>query len=191
MTKHNSAVFLTLLFCLGGVFVAWAQHSEEVWTDLFNGKDFSGWKQLNGKAIYEVVDGVVVGTSVAKTPNSFMTTEKTYGDFILEFEVMVDPDLNSGVQIRSLSKADYRNYRVHGYQVEIDPSSRAYSGGIYDEARRGWLYTLARNKMGQKAFKNGEWNKYRIEAIGPEIRVWIGHRCIDNGFQYCLHSPHQ
>ena len=128
---------------------------------------------MNGKALYEVVDGMVVGTSVANTPNSFMTTEKTYSDFILEFEVMVDPELNSGVQIRSLSKADYRDYRVHGYQVEIDPSPRAYSGGLYDEARRGWLYPLARNDKGRKAFRNGQWNKYRIEAIGNTIRTWI------------------
>ena len=173
MTKHNKALRLTVAFFFIVLYSASAQYSEEAWTDLFNGKDFTGWKQLNGKATYEVIDGVIVGTSVAKTPNSFMTTEKTYGDFILEFEVMVDPNLNSGVQIRSLSKADYRDYRVHGYQVEIDPSPRAYSGGLYDEARRGWLYPLARNEKGRKAFRNGQWNKYRIEAIGSSIRTWI------------------
>ncbi len=173
MMRNNNPLFLTLFFCFAGILGASAQYSEEAWTDLFNGKDFSGWKQLNGKALYEVKDGMVVGTSVAKTPNSFMTTEKTYSDFILEFEVMVDPQLNSGVQIRSLSKKDYRDYRVHGYQVEIDPSPRAYSGGLYDEARRGWLYPLSRNEKGRKAFRNGQWNKYRIEAIGNTIRTWI------------------
>ena len=75
-----------------------------------------------------------------KEPNSFMATEQTYGDFILEFEVKCHPDLNSGVQFRSESKPDYNNGRVHGYQCEIDPSDRAWSGGLYDEARRvGWL----------------------------------------------------
>jgi hypothetical protein len=62
--------------------------------------------------------------------------------------------------------------------VELDPSPRAYSGGIYDEARRGWLYPLSRNKKGQKAFLNGQWNTYRVEAIGNSIRTWVnGVQC--------------
>ena len=107
------------------------------------------------------------------TPNSFLCTKENYGDFILEFEVLVDPLLNSGVQIRSESRPDYRNGRVHGYQVELDPSPRAWTGGLYDEARRGWLYSLTRNERAQKAFKQGDWNTIRVEAIGPSIRTWV------------------
>ena len=92
------------------------------WQQLFNGKDFTGFKQLNGKAPYRVENGCMVGQTVDKEPNSFMATEQTYGDFILEFEVKCHPDLNSGVQFRSESKPDYNNGRVHGYQCEIDPS---------------------------------------------------------------------
>ena len=143
------------------------------WQDLFNGKDLTGWKQLNGKAVYEVVDGTIRGTTVSNTPNSFLTTEKEYGDFILELEFLVDTSMNSGIQIRSLSKPEYQNGRVHGYQVEIDPSVRGWSGGIYDEARRGWLTTMEYNPPAKKAFKNGTWNKYRIEAIGNTIRTWV------------------
>lgn len=150
-----------------------AQKSKDGWQDLFNGKDLTGWKQLNGQARYEVKDGAIVGTSVMGTPNSFLTTEKDYGDFILELDVKVDNKLNSGIQIRSLSKPDYMNGRVHGYQVEIDPSDRAYSAGIYDEARRGWLYPLDLNPEGKKAFKRDAWNKYRIEAIGNSIRTFL------------------
>ena len=146
---------------------------QDGWQALFNGTDFRGWTQLNGQATYKVKDGVIIGISKMNTPNSFMCTEKDYGDFILEFEVKVDAALNSGVQFRSLSKADYAKGRVHGYQVEIDPSERAYSGGIYDEARRGWLYPLSQNPMGRAAFKNGRWNHYRVEAIGNTIRTWI------------------
>jgi len=153
--------------------MASAQKSKDGWVDLFNGKDLTGWKQLNGKAKYEVKDGAIVGTSVANTPNSFLTTEKDYGDFILECDVKVDNKLNSGIQIRSLSKEDYNNGRVHGYQVEIDPSDRAWSGGLYDEARRGWLYTMDVNPEGKKAFKKEAWNKYRIEAIGNTIRTFV------------------
>ncbi|MEL7587131.1 MAG: DUF1080 domain-containing protein [Prolixibacteraceae bacterium] len=150
------------------------------WTNLFNGKDLTGWKQLNGKAKYEVVNGEIVGTTVANTPNSFMTTEKNYGDFILELELLVDSRMNSGIQIRSLSKPDYKDGRVHGYQCEVDPAERAWSGGIYDEGRRGWLYPLDLNPCGRKAFKKDEWNHYRIEAIGNSIRTWVnGIPCAD------------
>ncbi|GAA4447098.1 DUF1080 domain-containing protein [Ravibacter arvi] len=150
-----------------------AQKKEAGWVSLFNGKDLKGWKQLNGSAKYEVVDGAIVGTSVANTPNSFLTTEKNYGDFIFECDVQVDDKLNSGIQFRSLSKPDYRDGRVHGYQCEIDPSDRAWSGGIYDEARRGWLYPLDGNPEGRKAFKRNAWNHYRIEAIGNTIRTFV------------------
>ena len=107
------------------------------------------------------------------TPNSFLATKTLYTDFILEFEVLVDEGLNSGVQIRSESKADYYNGRVHGYQVEIDTSPRAWSGGVYDEARRGWVYPLSLNTAARSAFVNGEWNLYRVEAIGDTITTWV------------------
>ncbi len=143
-------------------------------TPLFNGKNLKGWVQKGGKAEYKVVDGVIVGTSILNSGgNSFLCTEKFYSDFMLEFEVKVENDLNSGVQIRSNSFPEYINGRVHGYQCEIDPSDRAWSGGIYDEARRGWLNDLQKNKPARKAFKREEWNKYRIEAVGNTIRTWI------------------
>ncbi len=149
------------------------QEKAQGWKPLFNGKNFDGWKQLNGEAKYTVENGVIVGRTVHGTPNSFMTTEKNYGDFVLELELMVDNSMNSGVQFRSLSKPDYNDGRVHGYQMEIDPSDRAWSGGIYDEARRGWLYPLDLNPTAQKAFKKDAWNKYRIEAVGNTIRTFI------------------
>ncbi|WP_256005882.1 3-keto-disaccharide hydrolase [Pedobacter deserti] len=151
-----------------------AVHAQDgKWQKLFNGKDLNGWKQLNGKAKYQVVKGEIVGTTVSNEPNSFLATEKEYGDFILELELLADNSMNSGIQVRSLSKADYQNGRVHGYQVEIDPSDRKWSGGIYDEGRRGWLYPMDINPAGQAAFKKGQWNKYRIECIGSSIRTWV------------------
>ena len=140
---------------------------------MFNGEDFSGWSQKNGKAKYELKDSVILGTTVSGTPNSFLTTDKEYSDFILELDFKADPSMNSGIQIRSESKSEYQNNRVHGYQVEIDPSDRAWSGGIYDEARRGWLYPLSLNSSAQNAYKKDDWNHYRIEAIGDTIQTWV------------------
>lgn len=143
-------------------------------------KDLGNWQQLNGSARYDLEDGTITGTTVANSVNSFLCTKTNYGDFILEFDTWFDPQMNSGVQIRSESKPDYQNGRVHGYQVELDPSERAWSGGIYDESRRGWLYPLDKNPEGQKALKVGEWNHYRVEAIGNSIRTWInGIPCAD------------
>ncbi len=163
----------TTLLIIAVVLAPTVNAQQSGWVSLFNGKDLSGWKQLNGKATYEVKDGAIVGTSVPNTPNSFLTTEKDYGDFIFECDVQVDDKLNSGIQFRSLSKPDYMNGRVHGYQCEIDPSERAWSGGVYDEGRRGWLYTMDGNPQGKPAFKRGEWNHYRIEAIGNTIRTFV------------------
>ncbi len=148
-------------------------YAQAPWVDLFNGKDLKGWKQIGGKADYKVVNGELVGTAVAKTPNSFLITEKTYGDFILELEIYVNSGLNSGTQIRSNIDKNYRDGVFHGYQVEIDPSDRAWSGGIYDEQRRGWMYPLSRNEPATEALKLGDWNKVHIEAIGNTINTWI------------------
>jgi hypothetical protein len=149
-----------------------AQMSEG-WIDLFNGKNMKGWKVLNGTAEFKVEDGVIVGVSKMNSPNTFLATKKNYDDFILEYEARIDPALNAGVQIRSNSLPEYRDGIVHGYQVELDPSKRAWAGGIFDEKRRGWLYNLERNPKGKEAFKKNEWNKFRVEAIGYNIRVWV------------------
>jgi len=166
--KKNLLFFVPLCISLIGS----AQTSGN-WKNLFNGKDLTGWKQLNGKAKYTLQNGEIVGTTVFNEPNSFLVTEKDYGDFIFEFEFKVDSTMNSGVQFRSESKADFKNGRVHGYQYEIDPSRRGWTGGVYDEARRDWLYPLDLNPSAKTAFKQGQWNKARIECIGSNIRTWI------------------
>ena len=135
------------------------------WADLFNGKDLNGWVSRGGKARYHVEDKQIVGTSVPNTGNSFLCTKKEYANFILELEFKVDPALNSGVQVRSHCFDEPKTVklnnkeikipagRVHGYQVEIDPLAWAWTGGIYDEGRRGWLNDLKENEPARKAFK--------------------------------------
>lgn len=143
------------------------------WTNLVIDNELEGWKVLGGDGSYEVNNGEVVGTTKGSA-NTFLATEKTYNDFILELEVFVDPRMNSGIQFRS---AQNDKGVVFGYQAEVDPSERAWSGGLYDESRRGWLYPLTLNEAGQKAFKNNTWNKYRIEAVGNSIRIWVNDIC--------------
>ena len=153
-------------------------------------------EKIQGTAKYEVKDGTIIGTSVVNSPNSFLATEKKYGNFILELEFKVDEGLNSGIQFRSNIDPKYKNGIVHGYQVEIDPSQTAYAktpsnytekgvvvkdgaaprnwtGGIYDEKRRGWLNDLTKNEEARKAFKPGEWNHIRLEASGYRIYTWV------------------
>jgi len=139
---------------------------------------------------------MIVGTTAEGSPNSFLCTKKSYGDFILEFEVKVDPELNSGVQIRShryeketevevdsgrgIVKRKQPAGRVYGYQVEISNEKSGASGGIYDEARRGWLQNVANDPVASKALKDNQWNKYRVEARGNTIKTWInGVPCVN------------
>lgn len=175
LRMHFLSWCIFILFVFGGGLRVHAQ-----WRDLFNGRDLTGWKQLNGKARYEAVKGEIVGTTVPNEPNSFLATEETFGDFVLELEFRLDAEMNSGVQFRSESRPEYKNGRVHGYQMEIDPSPRAWTGGIYDEGRRDWLYPLEYNPAAKKAFKKGEWNKARIECNGTTLRTWINGVAVAN-----------
>jgi hypothetical protein len=139
------------------------------WKSLI-GDDLSDWKQLGGEARYVLEDGVIVGYTVPDSPNSFLSTSEEYGDFIIEYETIVEDGMNSGVMIR----ADVRdNGVVFGYQVEVDPTDRRFSGGLYDEKRRKWMYPLTLNEKGRDAFRNGQWNHFRVEAIGNSIQVWV------------------
>jgi len=142
---------------------------------VFDGKTLDGWVQRGGKAKDRVEEGQIVGSAVPNTPNSFLCTRREYVDFVLELEFKVDPALNSGVQVRSQFAEEGKEVesagkkimggpgsRVFGYQVEIDPSERTYTGGIYDEGRRGWLNNLKDNEAARKAFKANEWNTFKV-----------------------------
>ena len=158
---------LTLLATL--LLIGLQNAGAQKWENLFNGKNLKGWKQVTGTAQYKAQDGVLVGTATASKVNSFLATTKNYGDFILEFDFLTE-GINSGVQIRS--HKDKERGLVYGYQFEIDPSPRAWSGGLYDEARRLWLYRMTENEPARKAYREG-WNSARIEAVGNSIRTWV------------------
>jgi len=140
------------------------------YVDLFNGKHLDGWSQRNGTAAYRVEDNAIVGKTSEGSPNSFLCSDKLYGDFELKFEVKVDAALNSGVQIRSQSVGDTPDGRVNGPQVEISLDGMA--GYVYGEAAGGWLTPDADRKPHQH-FNDGEWNAYHIVAYGNTIQTWI------------------
>lgn len=166
---------LSLLFIVFFV-VSTSAQTTAGWQNLFNGKDLTGWKRLGGTADFKAENGVIVGRTVTGSRNSFLCTEKEYGDFILEADVWVeDEEGNGGLQTRSHIDAAAFNGegRVYGRQCEVDPSFRRWSGGIYDEGRREWLYPMQLNAPAQNAFKNGQYNHYRVECIGNEMKTWV------------------
>lgn len=154
---------------------SFAQNGE--WQSLFDGKTLNGWKQLTGSATYTVENGTIVGTTVRSSPNSFLVSDQRFsGDFVLEMETMMtDTNTNSGVQFKSNfdAKANNGKGRVFGYQYELDPSLRKWSGGLYDEGRRDWLYPGSYNPKGQKMFTPNVFHKMRIECIGNTVKTWL------------------
>ena len=141
---------------------------------LFNDKNLEGWTQRNGTATYVVEKGVIVGTTKEGSPNSFLCTNQQFSNFELTFEVMVDKELNSGVQIRSQTAGSYRG-RVNGPQVEIESSTLGRGGEagyIYGESCGGWMTPKAKLKK-HKHFKDDVYNQYRVLAQGANIKVWI------------------
>ena len=166
MSKHILTTALLFTFTLTGF-------AKDKYTPIFDGKTLKGWTQRNGTATYRVENGAIVGKTKEGSPNSFLCTDKLYGNFDLKFEVKVDNGLNSGVQIRSQTK-DGPKGRVNGPQVEIEMSGKngAESGYIYGEAAGGWM-TPADKRKPHKHFKDGEWNAYRVVAKDAHIQVWI------------------
>jgi hypothetical protein len=164
--------------------------SEPAWQPWFADGTLKGFQVVSGVASYKVENGALVGTTVDGSPNTFLATEKPVKDFELRFEVKVDDELNSGVQVRShLAKegdpapeGSKGNKplpvgRLYGPQCEIAINGTA--GDFYDEARRGTWWSIltkteaVRTDAAKAAFKKGEWNAYRIVVKGDHYQSWI------------------
>ncbi len=187
MRTHYLKSLASIIFFLS---VYSASTAQEKWIDLFDGETLKGWSVHSGFATYKVEDGTIVGTATKGSPNSFLCTDQEYGDFILEFEVLLEDDeLNSGVQFRSQIapqelvfwfRNDQGSYqpviipadRVYGYQVEI--AAGGGSGGVYDEARRAMMpWWPEEGSKESKVFKNKQWNAFRIECKGDAIKTIV------------------
>jgi len=172
-----------LLACLSLAALCSCSSFSDKSQSIFDGKTLEGWTQRNGTGTYRVEDGSIVGRTAEGSPNSFLCTDKTYSDFDLSFDVKVDNGLNSGCQIRSKTKNGFKG-RVNGPQVEIEATgikNGGEAGYIYGEACGGWL-TPGDKRGKHKHFKDGEWNNYRILAVGPNIKVWINGEQVSDLF---------
>lgn len=138
------------------------------WLELVRGDTLDGWLP-SGDALWSAEDGAIRGR-VGGGAQSFLRTARSFGDFRLELEFRLHGPGNSGVQVRSRLNPDGR---VTGYQLEIDPSPRAWTGGLYDEGRRGWLQNLAERPAARAALDPHGWNHLRVECLGPWIRSWV------------------
>lgn len=186
--------FSTSLFACNEKTATKAKEEEKTTIQLFNGKDLTGWKPVGGNGQYKVEDGAIVGFGENVKGNTFLRTEKTFTDFELTFEFKFDHlKGNSGVMFRANQKpSDDGNGRVFGYQCEGDNRKRAWTAGLYDEARRGWLYPtkgkepeaaeLAKKftEQGNKIFKWEDWNTIKIRCKGNHIQTWLnGEKRVD------------
>ena len=145
---------------------------------LMDGTSLNGWRRVGGAAEFEARDGEIIGRTRPNSENTYLCSLESFTDFELRLEFMVDPGLNSGVQVRSLVKTGRWMKRVAGLQVEIDPTPRAWTGGIYEEAGRGWLLRPDAVPLEDRTLRQGEWNELRIEAIGPRVRTWLNGKPI-------------
>jgi hypothetical protein len=173
--------FLTMISC----------QQDGGWVDLFNGTDLEGWEVKGApESNFFVEDGILVAETKMGMPNTFLATTNSYANFELEVDFKVNKGMNTGVQIRSgvyeaptstpylngsleESTRDWKAGTVNGYQIEIDPSDRAWSGGFYEEGGRGWLVPLNENEEARKAFRQEDWNHFRIIADGNHFEIWI------------------
>ena len=158
---------------------------ESEFTPLFDGASLDGWRVVGGDATFRVENGEIVGVCDNTRANTFLRTDKTYRDFEFRAQFRWDQPSNSGIQFRSHQRPSSDEVdpgRVYGYQFELDPTQRAWSGGLYEEGRRGWIVKLEGedNLERRAAVKLNGWNDVVIECRGNRIRTWLNGVSIVN-----------
>ena len=149
---------------------------------LFPNDSLDGWYIVGPQITFSIEDGVLTGEGKEQR-NAFLTSDRSYSDFYLKVDVKIIRG-NSGIQVRS---HDVEN-RLVGYQIEADPSERAWSGGLYDEGRRAWLQPP--NENVRDTFKVGEWNTYEIWCIGPRIKAKVNGKVTTDFLDFMDLSGH-
>jgi len=153
-------------------------------------RDLALWQN-----VYDYGEVKLVGSELhlISSKNWFLITNKRYTDFILEAEVKmpnVSEYTNSGIIFRGQVKTTSEGQQAYGYQAEVDPSMRRWSGGLYDQGRRQWLHPIHKTRsfsdadfkqnylpewleVQSNAYKQQQWNSYRIVAKGSDIKIYL------------------
>lgn len=160
---------------------------------LFDGTTLTGW---DGDArFWRVEDGAITGETTpdaALKANTFLIWRGgTVTDFTMEFTYrIVSAEGNSGFQFRSVDRG---NFQVTGYQANIELGGKNRNGMLYDEGTGREVLALAgeRTRVGDGKTRistekfaeakelfasvkgQGEWNRYRVDAVGSRIRITI------------------
>jgi putative membrane-bound dehydrogenase-like protein len=144
--------------------------SETNASQLFNGRDLTGWQGDN--QLWSVENGEIIGRSQGLDHNSFLLSDLSAEDFHLSMEVKLKDNVgNSGIQFRSQPLKGFEE--VRGYQADIGVD---WWGKLYEEHGRELLW----DKPGDQHVKPGEWNRYEIRAVGSRIKTFInGELCVD------------
>lgn len=174
-TINRSAVAVLAALGLSACASGGASEADAEWRSLFDGETLAGWTNPYEWGSASVQDGEI---HLIGNRKFFMVTEETFGDFVFEGEVILpDTMSNAGFMFR----ANVEPNNVFGYQAEVDPTGRRWSGGLYDEGRRAWLVPTARDSAAARAFREGpgaafnptDWNHYRISAIGDSLEIYV------------------
>jgi len=174
--KRCGGVLAVALF-LGLSALAQAPH-ESGWVALFNGKDLSGWKK-NGEEKWIVEQGAILCESTANK-YGYLTTEKTYRDFMLRLKFKGEAAGNSGVFVHAkITGIDPQHGPdIEGMQVEVDPNMGKHTGGLYETGGRGWVEQPT--PEGEQVLKPGNWNELEVSVHGTHIVTQLnGAKIVD------------
>ncbi len=179
LNKNFYRFYQTIFVILFQLTSLMAQKDNAPWISLFNGSNLTGWKIVGSKGNVIIRDGAITCNMVVNTiEHTFICSQEKYTDFILEMDVKTDSIYNTGILIRCVDaqkNVDSTRVRLYGYQIKIDPTPRRWTGGIFDDYGKTWhwFYSLANDPRAMGAYSIGQWNHFRIEAIGSGIRVWV------------------
>ena len=163
-TSLIRAFALTLMLTLSAL----AQDKSD-FKPIFNGKDLAGWKVPDPNPFWKVMEGVLVGENDEKLKGHLLQTEQSYTDFVIELEARWSGEIDSGVM--------FRNPELQ-VQFGVSRSLKKDMTGLCYVTKTAFQPTSGYPDAGQaknieKLFKQGEWNKFRIEAKGGTFTVWL------------------
>ena len=138
---------------------------------IFSDKDFAGWKVPTPNPFWQIKDGVLTGENDEKLTGSMLWTEKSYGDFVMEFEARWNGEIDSGVM-----------FRTPDLQLQIGVSrslKRDLTGSFYTAGKPAYPESGQAKNLAT-VLKPGDWNKFRLEARGTTFSVWMnGQKCVE------------